>query len=181
MPLPAEQGPQLRYTGDPATMIVQVAVSDLPFESTTLDTKVKVPAVVGVPEITPAALSVRPGGNVPETNEYVYGAVPPVTDMLAEYAVPTVALPLPQVPQIKFRADGATTMVQVWVSVLPFESTTLDVKVKVPAAVGVPEIAPVVAFSVRPAGNAPELIEKVYGATPPLTFSAAEYDDPTLV
>ena len=64
---------------------------------------------------------------------------------------------------------------------MPFESTTLDVKVKVPAVVGVPEIAPVVGFSVSPGGSVPETIEYVYDPVPPVTFSAAEYDDPTLV
>jgi hypothetical protein len=47
--------------------------------------------------------------------------------------------------------------------------------------VGVPEITPVVVFSVTPGGSEPETIEKVYPGIPPLTFSAAEYDDPTLV
>jgi hypothetical protein len=49
--------------------------------------------------------------------------------MVAEYPVPAVALLFPQVPQSRFRADGDTTMVQVWVSVLPFESFTFEVKV----------------------------------------------------
>ena len=137
--------------------------------------------MVGVPEIAPVPLSVSPGGSVPDTNEYVYGAVPPVADMLAEYAVPAVPLPLPQLPQLMVRADGATTMVQLCVSEFPFESTTLDVKVDVPAAVGVPEIKPVVVLSVSPAGSEPETIENVYVPLPPLTFSAAEYDAPTLV
>jgi hypothetical protein len=55
------------------------------------------------------------------------------------------------------------------------------VKVDVPAAVGVPEIKPVVVLSVSPAGSEPETIENVYVPLPPLTFSAAEYDAPTLV
>ena len=47
-------------------------------------------------------------------------------------------------------------MVQVVVSVLPLESTTLDVKVYVPAVVGLPEITPVEVFSDRPGGSVPE-------------------------
>ena len=49
---------------------------------------------------------------------------------------------------------------------------TLTVKEKGPAVVGVPVIAPVAVFSVRPAGSAPEAIAKVYGAVPPVTVIA---------
>jgi hypothetical protein len=38
------------------------------------------------------------------------------------------------------------------------ESVTLAVKLNIPAVVGVPEIVPLAAASVRPAGNAPELM-----------------------
>ena len=62
-------------------------------------------------------------------------------------------------------------MLQLFVIVLlaelPDESTALAVKLNVPEVVGVPVIAPVEAFKVRPAGREPELIEKVYGETPP--------------
>jgi DNA-directed RNA polymerase specialized sigma24 family protein len=52
-------------------------------------------------------------------------------------------------------------MVQISVSELPLKSTTLEVKVYVPAVVGVPEILPVVLSSVKPGGSEPETIEKV--------------------
>jgi hypothetical protein len=90
---------------------------------------VYVPAVVGLPESTPVLLSVSPGGSVPETSAYLYGPVPPLADIEAEYDAPTVVLLLPQLPQITVRAGAATTMVQACVSELPFESTTFDVKV----------------------------------------------------
>jgi hypothetical protein len=38
------------------------------------------------------------------------------------------------------------------------ESVTLTVKLEVPAVVGVPEITPVAAVSVRPAGSEPEVM-----------------------
>jgi hypothetical protein len=49
--------------------------------SVTRTVKLYVPAVVGVPEITPALLMVRPGGGGPggATSAQVYGAVPPET------------------------------------------------------------------------------------------------------
>jgi hypothetical protein len=54
------------------------------------------------------------------------------------------------------------------------ESITLTVKLNVPAVVGVPEIVPLAATSVRPAGNAPELMLQVSGVVPPLAVSWEE-------
>jgi hypothetical protein len=54
------------------------------------------------------------------------------------------------------------------------ESVTLTAKLKVPAVVGVPEIVPLAAASVRPAGNAPELMLQVSGVVPPLEVSWEE-------
>ncbi len=52
--------------------MVQVAVAENPLESTTLTWNVYVPAVVGVPDITPVPLfSVSPGGSDPEIREKV--------------------------------------------------------------------------------------------------------------
>ena len=48
-----------------------------------------------------------------------------------------------------------------------FASVAVIVKLKVPAAVGVPEMTPVVALSVSPFGRAPLETVKVYGAVPP--------------
>src|ERR1700735_3542842 len=48
---------------------------------------------------------------------------------------------------------------------------SLTWSVNVPEAVGVPLIAPVLVFSVRPLGRVP-VTEKVYGAIPPLTPGA---------
>jgi hypothetical protein len=48
------------------------------------------------------------------------------------------------------------------------ESVTLTAKLNVPAVVGVPEIVPLAAAIVRPAGNVPELMLQLYGVVPPL-------------
>ena len=72
-------------------------------------------------------------------------------------------------------AGGAMTMEQFAVVVpaaVPVESTTWAVKLNVPAAVGVPVMAPVEGFSVRPVGSAPLMIENVYGGTPPVATKA---------
>src|ERR1035441_5039055 len=68
-----------------------------------------------------------------------------------------------------------TTILQIVVSELPFASTTFVVKLEVVAAVGVPLITPVELFSAKPAGSAPEMIENVNGAVPPVTENVEEY------
>jgi len=48
--------------------------------SETSTVKTDVPITVGVPEMVPLRLSVKPGGaKVPKANENEYGATPPVT------------------------------------------------------------------------------------------------------
>jgi hypothetical protein len=63
-------------------------------------------------------------------------------------------------------------LVDVVPAAVPLESTTWAVKVNVPAAVGVPVMAPVDGFSVKPVGSEPLVIENVYGGTPPVATSA---------
>ena len=68
-------------------------------------------------------------------------------------------------------AQSAMVMVWAWVAVRPaVESTTLRVKLIVPAAVGVPVIAPVEGASVRPGGRVPAETDQVNGAVPPSTL-----------
>jgi hypothetical protein len=60
-------------------------------ESVTLAVKLNVPAVVGVPEITPVnAARLNPAGSVPELTLQLYGVVPPLACNVVVYAVPTV-------------------------------------------------------------------------------------------
>jgi hypothetical protein len=53
-------------------------------------------------------------------------------------------------------------------------SVTRAVKLKVPAVVGVPVIAPVLALSVRFGGRDPLEIDQVYGDVPPVAARVAE-------
>ncbi len=54
-------------------------------ESVTWTVKLKVPAVVGVPAMTPVlALRVSPEGSAPLTTDQVYGEVPPDAESVAE-------------------------------------------------------------------------------------------------
>ena len=56
-----------------------VAVWDVgDVESVTRIVKLDVPAAVGVPEITPAVLNVRPAGSEPLSRLHAKGGVPPV-------------------------------------------------------------------------------------------------------
>ena len=68
-------------------------------------------------------------------------------------------------------APGADTVIErafVAVPGVVAESVTITVKFAVPTVVGVPVMAPVDAFRVRPVGRAPTEIDQVYGAVPPL-------------
>jgi hypothetical protein len=60
------------------------------------------------------------------------------------------------------------------------ESVTLTAKLNDPALVGVPEIVPLAAASVRPAGNAPELMLQPYGVVPPVACNVVVYAVPTV-
>jgi hypothetical protein len=60
-------------------------------ESVAVIVKVDEPAVLGVPENTPADDRVKPAGSDPVVTENEYGAVPPVAVKVALYGRPTSA------------------------------------------------------------------------------------------
>ena len=71
----------------PKAFVAVCAVGEV--ESFTCTVKLDVPAVVGVPEITPVeAAKVSPTGSDPELIVQVYGDVPPLAPSVALYAVP---------------------------------------------------------------------------------------------
>lgn len=73
---------------------------------------------------------------------------------------------------------AVTMMLSACVAVCAFglvESLTCTVKLKVPAEVGVPEMAPVAEARLRPAGSEPWLMLQVYGDVPPLAARVALY------
>lgn len=61
-------------------------------ESVTFIVKLNEPDAVGVPEMVPAAESVRPAGRAPELTLQLYGVVPPLAPSVAEYALPEAPL-----------------------------------------------------------------------------------------
>ena len=124
-------------------------------ESVPLILKLKVPPAVGVPESTPvAALKVTPAGSAPPVRLKVYGAVPPLAEIVCDVAMPTVAAT--SIAGLTATVGAFTTSVTAEVPLYGPEpvvaSVPFTVMLKLPAAVGVPERTPALE-SVMPAGN----------------------------
>ena len=117
-------------------------------------TPLNVPTVVGVPEIRPAELNVRPLGSVPEASVND-GLGVPVAVYWNEYPVATVAGVVAAVVPVN-AGTWSTTMVKLSVAALPMPLTASTTPLNVPAVVGVPEIRPA-ELSVRPLGSVPEV------------------------
>jgi hypothetical protein len=80
---------------------------------------------------------------------------------VVEYAVPAVPPGSDVVVTVGGCGTAATAMLSAFVPVLFAASVTCTVNDAVPAVVGIPEIAPVDATSVKPAGRVPALIVQV--------------------
>jgi hypothetical protein len=115
--------------------------------------KVEVPAASGVPESVPlAGFKVSQMGRVPVEADQVKGGVPPVTDSVCKYGTLITA-----VLNCVWSIDNGkiTAIVYFCVANIEFAPVTLMVKVKAPAAVGVPEIIPVDVPNPSPSGRVP--------------------------
>ena len=126
-------------------------------------------AVVGVPEMTPVlGANDSPGGRDPRVTLQLIGAMPPpFVWTVWLYPVPTVPLAREVVEIV---STGVMMMLNCLVAVccgVP-ESVACTVTLDMPAVVGVPVIAPVAAFKVRPTGKVPALIAQVTAGVPPL-------------
>lgn len=101
--------------------------------------------------------------------------MPPVTEKPELYGTPTSPVAAEQESAI---GGGLVTLIKQALEAVavsaepPEESDTWPVKEKRPGAVGVPVIAPVVGFNVRPLGKVPVEIEYEYGGTPPPAIRA---------
>ena len=60
-----------------------------------------------------------------------------------------------------------------WLAVIPAASATWKVTGLLLAPVGMPVIAPVLAFKLNPAGSVPEVTVQVYGLVPPDSLKVA--------
>src|SRR5689334_11021061 len=121
--------------------------------SVTRTLNVNVPALAGVPEITPLnANNVRPPGSEPADKNQRYAGVPPTAVRVTLYPAPTD--PLGNVVDVVIARLEATLMVNCLVAVTEALSVTCTVKLNTPDAEGEPPIEPP-AFSVRPGCREP--------------------------
>ncbi len=124
------------------------------------------------------AFKARPAGNAPVVTDHLYGPTPPLACRVALYAAPVVVFVKDVV--VITKGGGATVNVNDCdaTAAVDAESLTETVMLKDPVAVGVPEMVPVPASSANPVGNAPLVMDQVYGVTPPVACSLAEYAEP---
>ena len=128
------------------TVKVSVALP-VPPELVALMVTLYVPAVVGVPEINPVPVfTVKPAGS-PVALKLV-GLL--VAVIWKEKATPTV--PLAVVALVMTGGGGLIVKVKVALPV-PLLLVALMLTLYVPAVVGVPEINPVLVFTLKPAGS----------------------------
>jgi hypothetical protein len=147
-------------------VIDRFAVAVFADESFTCTVKFEVPAAVGVPVMAPVALLiVRFEGSDPLLIVNAYPPLPPLAPTLPVYGAFTTPL-----GRLVVVIDNADVMVidRFAVAVFAEESFTCTVKFEMPAAVGVPVMAPVALLIVRFEGSDPLLIENAYPPLPPL-------------
>ena len=141
--------------GNPPATIIDKARCDVrcgdPL-SATCAVNANVPALVGVPAMTPVdAFRVTPPGRLPATMLQLYGVVPPVAARACEYAAPT--LPFGRLAVVSVNGF-ATRMLSDFVDDKLSWPVTRTVNVDVPGApVGVPEITPVLGLIPSPTGG----------------------------
>jgi hypothetical protein len=153
----------------------------LPMELVAFTVKVDVPAVVGVPEISPVDARDKPAGNEPLSRLHVMVPVP-VARSFAVYAVPTVP-PINDALVVITGEPGAGPAGSIFMDnsfvSSPLSFSAFTVKVYVPAVVGIPAIMPVSLERVKPNGIEPLSRLHVMGLSP-FAASVWLYADPTV-
>lgn len=148
------------------------AVGDV--ESIACTVKLLVAAVVGVPEITPVpGFKDSPLGSEPAVMLHAIGVAPPLDCSVALYGVLTVPPDSVVVVIVRTEFTRMLSCLMAVCAVGVVESVALTVNVVVPAAFGVPVIAPVLAFRSNPAGKVPAEMLQVTGGFPPPLCSMA--------
>ena len=131
-----------------------------------------VPVPVGTPLTVPLAVSRRrPVGSEPAEMLHTYGAAPLVAASACEYDVPVVAGGM---EAVVIEGGVSTVMDNAFVPTRPTASVACTVMLLVPLEFGVPVIAPVVAFRLRPLGSVPVERLQVYEPLPPDAASVLE-------
>ncbi len=171
--------------GAAAITSARAIVCAQPFASVPRIVSVDAPDVVGVPASTPADVSVSPAGNAPTVTPKLYGAVPPLPVIVCVNATPTVPFGriVGEIVTAGHTGGGigaaAITSARAIVCAQPFASVPRIVNVDAPDVVGVPASTPA-DVSVSPAGNAPTVTPKLYGAVPPLPVIVCVNATPTV-
>lgn len=143
-----------------------------PFASVAVTVKVYAPGAVGVPLTAPLELSVKPCGSDPAVTANTTGAVPPVVCIVWLYAVLMTGG-----GNVSVVIASAAAIVPLYarVATAALLSVAITVNAKTPAAAGVPLMAPVDAFNVKPDGSEPDVIANVTGALPPDVCTVCAY------
>jgi hypothetical protein len=150
---------------------VRSRAAETPAESVTRTETGEAPATVVEPAMAPEGASEMPDGRDPCARLQEYGGDPPAAVSAAEYAAPAAPSGRPVVVMVS--AAGATVIDSDLVAFCDALSLTRTVNVELPAAVGVPLMAPL-ELSVKPGGRFPDVMLHVYGFAPPLATSVAE-------
>jgi hypothetical protein len=158
----------------------RAAVVDAAALSVTLTVKFTVPAAVGVPDIAPPVDRLNPAGNDPADSDHEYGSDPPDADSVCEYPTPTVPAGNDDVVTRRGGGSGFTVSDSACVSLPPALSVNFTVKFDVPAACGVPVMAPVGGAILNPCGRLPCEMPHVTGDTAPDAAIVAEYAEPAV-
>jgi len=143
-------------------MTMLSALVTFPAEFVALTVKLYVLAAVGVPVIAPVAeFKLKPVGNVPLATAHVIGVVPVALSvwLYALFTVPSGSV------AVVIVGGAAITILRELVP-FPAELVALTEKVNAPIVVGVPDITPVEAFRLKPAGKARAEMSHVIGVVP---------------
>ena len=103
------------------------------------------------------------------SSDHVYGGMPPLACNIALYGCPWVPDGNDVVVTAGASAFGFTVMLSARLSSWPFRSLTWIVKLLVPVEPGVPEIAPLLEFSINPPGKLPTETDQFKGGWPLVT------------
>jgi hypothetical protein len=159
MPVVPETKEKVLIISGSAIISVSTRLAVVLFASVTWTVKLDVPAVVGVPEITPVeAARLNPAGRLPVVINHVYGVWPPVAVSVWLYVVPVMP---ENNDEVVIVIGDVIVMLNGRVTVVVFASVTCTVKFDVPAVVGIPAILPVKLSKASPAGKLPEVIDQV--------------------
>jgi hypothetical protein len=146
-----------------AVMVMESSLVALPALLAALTVNVETAAAVGVPEMIPvAAARVKPAGSVSISMLQVIGAVP-VASRVAVYGVLSTPPSNDVVVMTGEPAAAAAMVMESCLVALSALLAALTVNVELPAVVGMPEITPVAAARVKPAGSEPVSMLQVIG------------------